>query len=183
MATFVEGIRFETYTCSACGIPFALTADFVQRRRNDKATWYCPAGHGQVFRGNTEAQKLQAQLDATTRQLENARANVDRVRHERDAVAKAHRKMRVRVMNGVCPCCNRSFENLRRHMHDQHPDFGQPQTLRVLREAFGMTQGQVATEAGVHASYVSLYERGKPVPVEARDNLEWWLDRQSEKRA
>lgn len=31
--------------------------------------------------------------------------------------------MKNRVANGVCPCCNRHFENLERHMKGQHPDF------------------------------------------------------------
>lgn len=30
---------------------------------------------------------------------------------------------RARFANGVCPCCNRSFENVARHMRTQHPDY------------------------------------------------------------
>jgi hypothetical protein len=43
------------------------------------------------------------------------------------AATKGHvtRKKRQleRVASGVCPCCNRSFVNLRRHMKTQHPEF------------------------------------------------------------
>jgi DNA-binding XRE family transcriptional regulator len=81
----------------------------------------------------------------------------------------------------VCPCCNRSFENLRQHMATQHADFGQERTLKALREAFGMTQADVAEEAGTRMPYVSLFERGKPVPAEARESLTWWLERQGAK--
>ena len=28
-----------------------------------------------------------------------------------------------RTGNGVCPCCKRSFTNLRRHMNTKHPNF------------------------------------------------------------
>jgi len=38
--------------------------------------------------------------------------------HASDA-AKAQRKLK-RVHRGVCPDCNRSFENLARHMHTKH---------------------------------------------------------------
>lgn len=176
MSNFNQTQTFTTVDCYKCGVTFAMTADMDRRRRNDHEKFYCPNGHGQAYLGKTEAQKLREELDAQTRRLENARQNVERVRHERDAVAKAHRKMRARVMNGVCPCCNRSFANLRQHMQGEHPEFGKPQTVRALREAFGLTQAQVADEAGVKMPYVSLYERGKPVPVDARDNLEWWLD-------
>jgi hypothetical protein len=27
------------------------------------------------------------------------------------------------VANGVCPCCNRTFQNLARHMAGKHPDY------------------------------------------------------------
>ncbi|WP_165394478.1 helix-turn-helix domain-containing protein [Pseudoxanthomonas winnipegensis] len=91
--------------------------------------------------------------------------------------------MRQRVMNGVCPCCNRTFENLRRHMHDKHPEFGQPETLAALRKAFGLTQRDVAAEAGVNPSYVSLYENGKPVPSVAGARLDSWLQHQEPRRA
>ena len=32
-------------------------------------------------------------------------------------------KMKKRVGNGVCPCCNRQFVNLQRHMATQHPGY------------------------------------------------------------
>jgi hypothetical protein len=28
-----------------------------------------------------------------------------------------------RVGNGVCPCCSRSFTNLKRHIRSKHPDY------------------------------------------------------------
>lgn len=30
-----------------------------------------------------------------------------------------------RVKNGVCPCCNRSFQNLKRHMNTKHPNWSE----------------------------------------------------------
>jgi DNA repair exonuclease SbcCD ATPase subunit len=32
-------------------------------------------------------------------------------------------RIKNRASNGVCPCCNRTFQNLARHMHTKHPDF------------------------------------------------------------
>lgn len=32
-------------------------------------------------------------------------------------------RIKNRVKNGVCPCCNRTFENLARHMQAKHSDF------------------------------------------------------------
>jgi len=32
-------------------------------------------------------------------------------------------RLQKRVANGVCPCCTRSFANLRRHMETTHPEY------------------------------------------------------------
>ena len=44
-------------------------------------------------------------------------------------------KLKKRASAGVCPCCNRSFQNLRRHMGNKHPEFvGEQETVvDVLR--------------------------------------------------
>lgn len=178
MGKFVEGVEFEVIHCANCSMAFGMSANFIKRRRDDHKMFYCPAGHNNYYNGKTEAQRLRDELTKKEASLEQERARAAQARHERDQVAKAHRKMRKRVMNGVCPCCNRSFENLRRHMETQHSDFGAEKTLRALREAFGMTQADLAQEAFTKPAYVSLYENGKPVPVEARQSLDWWLESQ-----
>lgn len=180
MPRFVENTWLETETCCACGIMFAMPADFQRKKRdNPGSSFYCPNGHGQHYVGETKEQKLQREIERRDAQLADARDRANRLMAERDAAAKAHKKMRTRVANGVCPCCNRSFENLRNHMKNQHPGYGEQQTLYALRTAFGMTQHQVADEAGVRAvAYVSCYERGKPVPAEAKQLLDAWVERQ-----
>jgi DNA-binding transcriptional regulator YiaG len=180
MAEYVVNTWLETETCCNCGMVFAMPKDFQQKKRNNPgSTFYCPSGHGQHYVGETKAQKLQRELEQRESQLADARDQANRLMAERDAAAKAHKKMRTRVANGVCPCCNRSFENLRNHMQSQHPEYGEQQTLYALRTAFGMTQHQVADEAGVRAvGYVSNYERGKPVPAEAKQRLNAWIERQ-----
>ncbi len=34
-------------------------------------------------------------------------------------------KVKKRAANGVCPCCNRTFSDLARHMKAKHPDFAE----------------------------------------------------------
>jgi len=182
MGKFAENVWFEIEHCCNCGMAFAMAAEFQRARRQDQKLFYCPSGHGQHYVGKTEEQKLREQLQAATNAREDARMAADLAREERDLAKKAHNRMRQRVMNGVCPCCNRAFENLRRHMHDQHPDFGQPQTLRALRTAFGLTQKDVASEAFVNPVCVSMYENGKPVPRVPQARLDNWLQAQEPSR-
>jgi DNA repair exonuclease SbcCD ATPase subunit len=82
-----------------------------------------------VFRKST-ATKLQEQLDAQRKQTSYQREEKERYLRQRDAVARSasalkgvvtkKKKQLDRVINGVCPCCNRHFKNLQRHMDDVH---------------------------------------------------------------
>lgn len=115
-------VDLKPITCSheGCGVHFALDAKFVEARRGDQATWYCPNGHPRWYPPGesdeaklrrAEAQKvaLRDQLEAATREAESVRVALLRDRQ--------------RFANGVCPCCNRSFDNVRRHMTTKHPDY------------------------------------------------------------
>lgn len=115
-------------TCCVCGIAFGLGEDYQRQRRDDQKSWYCPNGHHQHYTGPTEAQKLRDQLEEQKRRTESERewrhaaersvvaqrAQATRARNERD-------RIKTRVSNGACPCCKRSFSDLRRHMQCKHP--------------------------------------------------------------
>jgi DNA-binding XRE family transcriptional regulator len=161
-------------------MPFAMTRDFNDRRLKDRADWFCPRGHAQHYIGKSEEQKLREEVERQRQMREAEEARRLRVEQERDQVARAHHKMRVRVMNGVCPCCNRTFQNLMQHMKSEHAgEFN----LRTLRTAFGMSQGALAKEIGVNQVYVSQHERGKHVPAYAARAIELWIDKQSARTA
>lgn len=179
MAEFASNVWFGVFQCCNCGIDFAVTKDFEQRRRDDHKLFYCPNGHSQLFTGITAKQKLERDLERTELDLQRARIAQRQAESDRENIAKAHRKMRARIMNGVCPCCNRTFQNLRDHMKTQHSDFGTEHTILALRTAFGMTQQAVADEAGLTAPQVSNYERGKPVALYVKERLDRWADTQS----
>jgi hypothetical protein len=117
--------------CCACGILFGVPVDLDKRNRNDHSrSFYCPSGHGQHYTGPTEAQRLRAQLETAERQRDNAEsariAARDQARSaERSASAYKGRVTRLknRAAAGVCPCCQRTFQQLARHMSAKHPDF------------------------------------------------------------
>lgn len=117
-------------SCSVCGIHWALETNFYRKRRDDHKVFYCPNGHTQYFFGETEAEKLKKQLEEqrqrTLREEARAMRNYEAMeRQKRSASAYKGKLTRVknRVKNGVCPCCNRTFVNLSRHMAGQHPGF------------------------------------------------------------
>jgi len=176
MSTFVNNVEFVTEECCNCHMQFAMTADFQRRRRNDHKSFFCPAGHSQHYTGATEETRLKRELERREQMLEAERARAVRLADEKAAVQRAHSRMRTRVMNGVCPCCNRTFQNLMRHMQTEHAE---QFTLKHLRTAFGLTQTAVANEIGISPSYVSSHEGGKYVPPYAEEKIKEWIDRQA----
>lgn len=116
--------------CYTCGIVFGMPDSLKTRLLRTHETFYCPAGHGQHYTGPSDVEKLKKQLEAAEQQIGTLTA---RARHEQDQREAAERNERAakrelnrtkkRVSNGVCPCCNRTFVNLQRHMAGRHPDY------------------------------------------------------------
>lgn len=119
-------IAMTEVDCYACGLVFAVPNEWNRQRRQDKATFYCPNGHGQRY-SKSDADDLREQLET-----ERASAEFWRKRNsesERRIAAQKGQatKLRKRLANGVCPCCHRHFTNLERHIKGQHPDYAIPE--------------------------------------------------------
>lgn len=119
--------------CCVCSMAFAVPADFQRRRKEDHKTYHCPAGHGQHYYGKTEAEKQRERAERLQRQVGAREADIRTEQRRLESERRAHAatkgqltKTKKRIANGVCPCCNRSFANLERHMAGQHPDYPQP---------------------------------------------------------
>jgi hypothetical protein len=118
--------------CCRCKSEMWLPDEFEKTaRRSEAITFYCPYGHAQVFRaGETEVDKLRRERDRLAQRVAEWQ---DEARSEREKKEAAERraaaargqvtKIRNRVGHGVCPCCNRTFGNLSRHMASEHPTF------------------------------------------------------------
>lgn len=176
MSVYCDSIEFVTITCYSCKMPFGMSRAFYEARRKDHKDFTCPAGHEQHFTGKSEEEKLREEVERKGQMLDAAQQRAHRLERQRDDVTKAHKRMRDRIRNGVCPCCNRTFQNLLRHMQTEHAD--QP-PLRTLREAYGLTQANLADEIGVTNGHISAAERGKPVASYAQHAIDSWVDRQA----
>ena len=70
--------------CANCGIQFALPLPFIEARRNDHFTFYCPNGHSLCIpilpRKESKAEQLQEMLTATQRELERLQKSFRRNR-------------------------------------------------------------------------------------------------------
>ena len=126
--TMVYSGQLVKTTCW-CGVHHAVPKelyDYVSRQHRDgrqQSSIYCPLGHAWSFAGEGKAAEL-------ARELGNEAARRARAVAERDqaeASARAYKgvatKARKRAAAAVCPCCNRSFVQLRRHLAAKHPDY------------------------------------------------------------
>lgn len=110
-------------SCGNCGIQFGLDANFKAAREADGASFYCPNGHFIGWAGHNREKQLETQL-AAARSLGRLEAERRLAAERQRAAAKGQvTKIKNRVAKGVCPCCNRTFANLARHMDGQHPDW------------------------------------------------------------
>jgi len=112
-----------------CGIAHAIPANLSRRASEEGVDVYCPLGHVWVIK-DTEIKKLRRKLAAE----EAARADEERRRRAAQDLLRAEERSHAatrghltrtkkRIGNGVCPCCNRHFTDVEKHMASQHPDY------------------------------------------------------------
>lgn len=139
-----EGERFSgcselrVVECFTCHVTYAIPESFYRAaRKHNKAKdpdnyWSicCPFGHQWHYTGLNREQQLErdlqrqrdhagwlaSQRDQLRSSLTAQRGAATRARNERD-------RLKQRAAAGVCPCCNRTFKQLARHMKGQHPDW------------------------------------------------------------
>jgi hypothetical protein len=124
--TIVHGTTFEVHHCGVCGVEWAMPAWYLEARQKDHASWFCPNKHSFWFSGPSDEELLKRDLAQVRDSLATERAARDQaeasLRATKGVVTKQRKTLR-RVTAGVCPCCNRTFQNLGRHMEGQHPDY------------------------------------------------------------
>jgi len=116
-------VEFVTIECGGCGVSFALTDKYDRARRDDHKTFYCPNGCPRAYNGESKAERLERQLATERARVDQARADAEFQKKRAAGIQGELTKTKKRVAGGACPCCNRTFVNLGRHMAGQHPDY------------------------------------------------------------
>ena len=129
--TFTLNEDYRQLCCSECGIIYFFPERWCDKAADNHKGWKCPNGHGQVFR-ESEKDELRRERDRLKQRLaqkdDDIRHALDDAQHERRRAAtfKGHlTKAKKRIGKGTCPCCNRHFENLERHMASKHPQYAE----------------------------------------------------------
>lgn len=139
-----QGQRFNgdasltVVVCPSCHVTYAIPTSFDRAARehnsghNPRNCWNvcCPFGHSWHYTGLNPEQELRRQLERERDRRAQAVARADQAeasrRSQKSAATRARNerdRIKNRVVHGVCPACNRSFKQLRRHMNRMHPEY------------------------------------------------------------
>lgn len=134
MTTLVSGtVVLQQMTCK-CGGVWGCNEAFLTLISEEGGYFHCP--YCQTGRGwakgrlQREKESHAAEKAALEARLRDASWHKDRAEAEALKAKRANarteaemRRQKVRIHNGVCPCCNRTFVRLGMHMAKQHPDY------------------------------------------------------------
>ncbi len=119
-----QTIELSQMNCGQCGGTYAINEAYRAHKYQNKGYWNCPYcqcswGYGKQSEFERTKQELKDEQARHERTL--ARANeAEAERRKSEAALQRHQK---RTKAGVCPCCNRSFVALARHMKTKHPTY------------------------------------------------------------
>jgi hypothetical protein len=174
--TYIYSTTLSMLTCGNCSIPFAIPDDLHRKVKRDGSPFWCPNGHN-ISYSETENQRLKAERDSLKRDFDWAETARIAARDQADAAERRRRaaqgqvtKMRKRIGNGVCPCCNRTFANVSAHMETKHPGFAAddreaghvPASSSEVRAWARRNNIEVGVKGRIPASVRERYDREHP---------------------
>jgi ssDNA-binding Zn-finger/Zn-ribbon topoisomerase 1 len=130
--TYAGDTDLSVMTCPSCGITYAIPQTLKEnayKKGNYQIMWHCPNGHELGYgQGETERQRKRADEAEARAKRAQQRAEAERdLREHTERQLSAQRGATTRAKKrhaaGVCPCCKRSFVQLKRHMETKHPDY------------------------------------------------------------
>jgi hypothetical protein len=122
VTTYLGQVRLTVMNCMTCGIVFGVPEAFDLQRREKGGSWVCPNGHSLVYR-EPDVRRLERERDQARARARHEADQREATQRSLSATRGALTKVKKRVGNGTCPCCNRHFQQLKRHMATRHPDY------------------------------------------------------------
>lgn len=130
-ATRLVTVALVEINCGKCGGVYAIGDRYYQQCREKGTAWNCPYCRcGWGFADGGENARLKREIESERKRTEWARQAAENERQRREAAEHRERaqkaaktRLKNRIAHGVCPCCQRTFENVARHMATKHPGF------------------------------------------------------------
>lgn len=119
----LNGEHHVVRQCGTCAVWHTVPQIVYDCYRKEGGFWHCPNGHQRGFRkGEDEIEQERIRRERDQLKQDAARLS-DEIAAERKRADEAEKKIvqvRRRAAAGVCPCCNRTFLNVQRHMKTKH---------------------------------------------------------------
>ena len=124
--TLTESVTLVTEVCITCGVTFAVPKALYDWCRKDPSKeFYCPNGHSMVFRKSILQQEIE-KLKKENEEAERARYSLHNQLSQKEQEVKklqtSIKRRNKRIAAGVCPCCNRTVNQLAEHIKTMHPE-------------------------------------------------------------
>ena len=128
----VTSAALYVWNCDDCGVLMGVDNAWLEARRKDAGTIYCPNGHKLSYsKSEADIQRERAEVAEAAAKAQRNRAQqaeeAARYQRRRVAALRGHlTRMRNRIAAGVCPvpgCQRTGLTQTLRHIQSQHPDW------------------------------------------------------------
>lgn len=138
------------------GIPEMLNRSALKHRGGGSGGWSisCPLGHTWHYTDSAKDEEAKLREERERSHSANLVARLDQTQASLSATKGVVTRMKRRASAGTCPCCNRTFQQLARHMETKHPSFVQsrggqlPSDVTRNRKDFGAVVNAVLAFLG-----------------------------------
>lgn len=125
--TIETTVTITAMTCPVCGVHYGIDEAFRKRVAGNGQGWYCTNGHNLSYK-ETDVDRQRKRADDAEQRIAAEKGWSKRLSDDLEAEQRRHSatkgqltKTRKRIAAGVCPDCNRTFQNMARHMASKHP--------------------------------------------------------------
>jgi len=119
----LAGAPHVLWQCKTCGVLATCPEVVYDQHRAEGGFHFCPNGHSWGWsKENCEREELRRERDRLKQQVAARDDEVARQIAMRKQIEGKLGRVTKRINHGVCPCCNRTFGNLARHMKSKHPN-------------------------------------------------------------
>lgn len=124
MERFTASVELCTVKCGVCGGVYAILEDYREQQWEKGKSWHCPYCEiGWGYAGAGEYDRLKKAAEQASSRAVFYADQAKAAERSRRATAGHLTRTKRRIAAGVCPCCNRHFINLERHITTKHPRY------------------------------------------------------------
>lgn len=121
----INGERHVVTQCASCAVWHTVPEVVWDCQRAEGGFHSCPNGHQRGWSKGTdeiERENIRRERDRLKQDAGRLNDELAAQRKRAEDAERVNRKLKTRAAAGVCPCCNRTFLNMQRHMRSKHPN-------------------------------------------------------------